>query len=163
MRTVFATLLGMFAVEAEQDGITRLHFPGHIPPGFRSDGEPSPLLFRARREIREFATGERTTFALPLKPSGGDFMLKVWEVLTRTSYGDIVTYGEVAKRAGNPGAARAVGAACRNNPIPLLIPCHRVIGANGKLTGFYGGGLDLKRRLLELEARGTGLFERAGP
>jgi O-6-methylguanine DNA methyltransferase len=158
MRTIFVAEFGDFAIEADDDGVTKLHFPGYIPADFRPDQHRTPFLLKAEEEVREFIAGKRKTFTLPLKPCGSGFMLRVWERLVRIPYGEILTYGEVARTAGSPGAARAVGAACRNNPIPLLIPCHRVIGANGKLTGFYGGGLDLKRKLIQLEAGRSGLF-----
>lgn len=158
MQTVFTTSFGDFAIEASDDGITKLHFPGYIPADFQPDPHPTPFLRRAEEEVREFVAGKRKTFTLPLKPFGTGFFLKVWERLLLIGYGELLTYGEVAKDVGSPGAARAVGAACRNNPIPLLIPCHRVIGANGKLTGFSGGGLDMKRKLIYLEAGRSGLF-----
>lgn len=161
MRTVFSTPFGIFAVEADEDAVTRLHFPGYAPPDFSPDSRPTELIRKIEREVCEFISGERNAFTIPLKPHGGAFMMKVWDRLVRIGYGEIMTYGEVAREVGSPGAARAVGMACRNNPIPLLIPCHRVIGANGKLTGFHGGGLDLKRKLIELETGRTGLFGRA--
>ena len=151
-RSAFETPYGVFAVEASGKALVRLHFPGYIPLNFMPDPEPSDILWQARREVLQYISGERRRFDVPLEPPGGPFQRKVWNFLLGLKYGEIVTYGEVAKAVGNPGAARAVGTACRNNPIPLCIPCHRVIGANGKLTGFHGGGLELKKRLIELEA-----------
>ena len=96
-------------------------------------------------------TAELRTFDLPLRPTGTPFQLNVWEALRRIPYGETVTYGELARRIGRPPAARAVGSANHHNPLPIVVPCHRVIGADGTLTG-YAGGLVVKRALLALEA-----------
>lgn len=113
----------------------------------RDDG----ALVSVVRQLDEYFAGERTEFELALAPEGTPFQLEVWEALTAIPYGETISYGELADRVGRPGAARAVGAANGQNPLPIVVPCHRVIGANGTLTGF-GGGLDWKRCLLELEA-----------
>ncbi|HEY1635879.1 MAG TPA: methylated-DNA--[protein]-cysteine S-methyltransferase [Acidimicrobiales bacterium] len=105
----------------------------------------------ARTQLAEYFDGERTTFELSLSPSGTSFQLRVWEALRKIPYAATASYGEVAAVIGNPSASRAVGLANGRNPIAIVIPCHRVIGADGSLVG-YGGGLDRKRRLLELEA-----------
>ena len=102
--------------------------------------------------MREYFSGRRTEFDLPLAPEGTEFQRTVWRHLQDIPYGQTISYGELAKRVGNPKASRAVGAANGCNPLPIVIPCHRVIGANGKLTGF-GGGLPTKEMLLSLEAR----------
>lgn len=162
MRTVFDTSFGPFGVEADGAGVTRLYFPGHIPGDFLPDHPAAPLLRQAETEIHEYLAGTRRAFTLPLQPRGGDFARRVWDHLVRTDYGAWWTYGAVARAVGRPGAARAVGAACRTNPIPLLIPCHRVVGANGALTGFLGGGLDLKRKLIALETGGPCPFDTHG-
>ena len=112
--------------------------------------EASPLLSEAEKQLEAYFSGERKTFDLPLKPEGPAFRLRVLEALLKVSYGTAVSYGTLAAMAGSPGAARAVGQAVHNNPIAVVIPCHRVLGASGKLTGF-GGGLDIKRKLLALE------------
>ena len=104
----------------------------------------------ARRQLEEYFTGQRKTFDLPLRPHGTDFQRRVWEQLLQIPYGQTATYGEIAKRIGNPNAARAVGQACNANPIPIFIPCHRVVGSNSRLTGF-ALGLDIKTALLERE------------
>jgi methylated-DNA-[protein]-cysteine S-methyltransferase len=91
-------------------------------------------------------------FSLPLRPSGTDFQRRVWKALEGIPYGDTASYGDIAKAIGAPGSARAVGAANGANPLPIVVPCHRVIGTNGSLTG-YGGGIDRKRKLLALETR----------
>jgi len=115
----------------------------------------------AIRQLRNYFSGSRQSFDLPLAPEGTSFQLKVWEELRRIPYGETITYGELARRIGNPAASRAVGSANGCNPLPIVIPCHRVIGSNGKLTGF-GGGLAVKRRLLDLEQRQPSLFGRSG-
>ncbi len=107
---------------------------------------------RVARELREYGRGERRDFTFAISLEGTSFDKRVWNALLQIPYGETVTYGEVASSIGNPGAARAVGAANHRNPIPIVVPCHRVVAADGKLGG-YGGGLDLKRRLLDLEAR----------
>ena len=102
------------------------------------------------RELTEYFDGGRRTFDLPVDPRGTDFDLRVWDALREIPYGQTMSYGDVAARLGEPGAARAVGRACALNPVPILIPCHRLVGAGGRLTG-YAGGLDAKRHLLGLE------------
>lgn len=112
-------------------------------------------VLTARRELEAYFAGELTDFSVPLSvPAGSEFERAVWAQLSRIPYGEMQTYGEVAKVVGDAGAARAVGIACNRNPLPIVVPCHRVVGAGGKLVGF-GGGLDRKRHLLELEARVT--------
>jgi len=103
-----------------------------------------------RRQVEEYCAGERTDFDLELAPSGTPFQRAVWDALLAIPYGETRSYGEIARVIGQPGAARGVGSANHSNPIALIIPCHRVIGADGSLTG-YGGGLPLKRALLEHE------------
>jgi methylated-DNA-[protein]-cysteine S-methyltransferase len=107
---------------------------------------------RAREELREYCRGERRTFTLPLRLEGTTWQAAVWEALTRIPFGQTRTYGQLATELGRPGAARAMGRANATNPISIVVPCHRVIGANGALTG-YGGGLHIKERLLAHEAR----------
>jgi methylated-DNA-[protein]-cysteine S-methyltransferase len=105
-----------------------------------------------REELREYFAGKRRTFTIPLAPKGTPFQLAVWNALLEIPYGDTISYSELAQRIGKPSAVRAVGAANGANPIPVIIPCHRVIGANGSLTG-YGGGIERKQWLLALEGR----------
>jgi methylated-DNA-[protein]-cysteine S-methyltransferase len=117
----------------------------------RSDWIEDDAAFAdARRELGEYFAGERTSFDLPLDMHGHEFERRVWAALREIPYGETVSYGEIAERIGAPGAARAVGLANGRNPVAIIVPCHRVIGANGKLTGF-GGGLPMKRALLDLE------------
>lgn len=104
----------------------------------------------AQRQLEEYFVGQRQTFDLPLRPHGTDFQRRVWDQLLQIPYGQTATYGEIAKKIGNPNAARAVGQACNANPIPIFIPCHRVVGSNSRLTGF-ALGLDVKTALLERE------------
>ena len=104
------------------------------------------------RQLRAYFAGELEAFDLPLAPQGTPFQLAVWKRLCEIPYGETISYGELARRIGNPNASRAVGLANGSNPIPIVIPCHRVIGSNGKLTG-YGGGLPIKEKLLALERR----------
>jgi len=101
-------------------------------------------------QLNQYFAGERRTFDFPLAPQGTSFQLQVWRELQQIPYGVTISYGEMARRIGNPSASRAVGLANGANPIAIIVPCHRVIGASGKLTGF-GGGLDIKQRLLDLE------------
>jgi methylated-DNA-[protein]-cysteine S-methyltransferase len=110
-----------------------------------------------RRQLAEYFSGTRTEFELQLEPSGTPFQLRVWNALREIPYGTTISYGELAARIGQPGMARAVGAANGSNPIAVIVPCHRVIGADGSLTG-YGGGLPRKRLLLDLEAGQTSLL-----
>jgi len=112
--------------------------------------QTSPVLERAKLQLAEYFRGERQDFDLPLAPAGTDFQRRVWQRLREIRYGSTTTYGALAQELGNPNASRAVGLANGSNPIPIVIPCHRVIGANGGLTGF-GGGLPTKSALLELE------------
>lgn len=109
-----------------------------------------PLLNHARRQLDEYFAGERRVFDLPLAPQGTDFQRAVWHALATIPYGETASYAQMAARVGKPRAVRAVGAANGRNPLPIVLPCHRVIGADGSLTGF-GGGLPVKRFLLELE------------
>jgi methylated-DNA-[protein]-cysteine S-methyltransferase len=117
----------------------------------RDDG----AFAEARTQLAEYFGGIRTTFELSLDPKGSPFQLKVWDALRQIPYGATASYGEVAAAIGRPSASRAVGLANGRNPIAIVVPCHRVIGADGSLVG-YGGGLDRKRYLLELEASATG-------
>ncbi len=109
------------------------------------------LLTEARRQIAAYFAGERKTFDLPLAAHGTAFQQRVWNALSEIPYGTTISYGELARRIGDPKASRAVGLANGSNPISIIVPCHRVIGANGKLTG-YGGGVERKKALLALEA-----------
>ncbi|MFA9398797.1 MAG: methylated-DNA--[protein]-cysteine S-methyltransferase [Clostridiaceae bacterium] len=110
------------------------------------------LLKKANQELQEYFQGKRKSFSLPIKATGTEFQQKVWKELQNITYGKTSSYKEIAERIGNEKASRAVGMANNKNPIPIIIPCHRVIGTNGKLVG-YAGGLDIKEKLLEIENR----------
>lgn len=142
------TSLGRFTLAAQGEWIVGLSLPGSPPPSC-PQGE-TEVLRQARRELLEYLAGERTRFTLPMRPQGTDFQRQVWGALMEIPYGQTRSYGALAAALGRPGAARAVGQANRRNPIPLLIPCHRVVGSDGSLTG-YAGGLNVKKRLLDLE------------
>lgn len=123
------------------------------PDRWGRDGEPFKA---AADQLDTYFSGELTTFDLPLAPRGSEFQQRVWAALQEIPYGQTESYGELAERIGSPAAARAVGLANGKNPIGIIIPCHRVVGSNGNLTG-YGGGLDRKRRLLDLELAVSGV------
>ncbi len=125
---------------------------GRTAVAVRRDWERSDEPFdEVRTQLAEYFEGRRTTFDLPLAMAGNDFERRAWRALQEIPYGETISYGEQARRIGAPSAARAVGTANGRNPISIVVPCHRVIGANGSLTG-YGGGLERKRTLLDLEA-----------
>jgi methylated-DNA-[protein]-cysteine S-methyltransferase len=142
------TPVGPLLLTADGDALTGLWFGVKPVAGTRDDDDP--VLVAAVTQVREYFAGERTSFDLPLAPDGTDFQRRVWEQLRLIPYGTTVSYGELARRLGAPSASRAVGAANGRNPIAIVVPCHRVIGADGSLTGF-GGGMDAKRVLLDLE------------
>lgn len=134
----------------ESDGqITNLYFSNDELPTDIHIYE-TPVLKEAARQLKSYLAGELKLFSLPLSPVGTDFMKRVWASLCEIPYGRTASYKETAAKLGAPNAARAVGLANNRNPIPIIIPCHRVIGANGSLTG-YRGGLELKKRLLDME------------
>lgn len=125
------------------------------PARISSSWRREPAAFaEATRQLGEYFRGQRTSFDLPLSMHGTPFQRSVWAELRLIGYGQTASYGEIAQRVGQPGAARAVGIANARNPISIVVPCHRVIGANGTLTG-YGGGLERKRYLLDLERAST--------
>ncbi len=147
------TPIGDLLLAGDEDGLSMIGFP---KGKMRRDPEPDWIFneqpfAEAVRQLDEYFTGDRKAFDLPLHLSGTDFQVQVLEELQRIPYGETTSYGAIAKRIGRPKAMRAVGAANGRNPIPIVIPCHRVIGSGGDLTGF-GGGLDTKAALLRLEA-----------
>ena len=115
-----------------------------------------PVLKRAKRELAEYFSGRRRRFSVALDPQGTPFQRAVWKQIAKVGFGETLTYGELARRAGRPGSARAAGAATGRNPLSVVVPCHRILGSNGALTG-YAGGLARKRALLELESLTTGV------
>lgn len=128
------------------------HRPDQTTFGERDD-DATPFA-AARTQLGEYFAGERTEFDLPLAPVGTEFQRRVWEMLATIPYGETWSYGRLAERIGNPRASRAVGLANGRNPLSIVVPCHRVVGANGAMTG-YGGGLERKQTLLDLERRRT--------
>jgi methylated-DNA-[protein]-cysteine S-methyltransferase len=131
--------------------LNRVWLPPAAPdPGWIRDDD-LPVLALARIQFAEYFAGSRTCFELPLAARGTAFQHKVWDALRRIEYGTTRSYGQIAEEIGAPGAARAVGSANHDNPLAIVVPCHRVVGANGSLVG-YAGGLDQKRALLELES-----------
>lgn len=147
--------VGDLLIVADEAAVRMIGFregrhPGRVAEGWRRGG---PLVAEARRQLGEYFQGRRRRFELPLAPSGTPFQLRAWKALERIPYGATRSYGEQARAMGQPRAVRAVGAANGGNPIAIVVPCHRVIGGDGGLTG-YGGGLDVKRFLIDLERRG---------
>jgi len=150
MKNVFyvETKLGKIKIVENGTAITHMYFGSNEPEEIQ--GLETPLLAEAAKQLNEYLAGKRKNFDLPLAPEGTAFQKAVWNALQKIPYGETCSYGEVAKNIERPKASRAVGMANNRNPIPIFIPCHRVIGANGKLVG-YAGGLDVKERLLKLE------------
>lgn len=145
---LFSTPLGEMGLGEEAGAITALYLPGRPVP--RLISRPTPLLEEGRRQLLEYLAGERQEFTLPLAPAGTPFQRAVWQALQTIPYGQTRSYGDIARQIGRPKAFRAVGMANHENPIPIFIPCHRVVGSDGSLTG-YAGGLELKKALLGLE------------
>ena len=150
----FDSPLGPMLVTADENGLTHVDFVGAkytrpVRPEWVED-PGAPVLVECRRQLEEYFAGKRTGFDLPLAPQGTAFQQRVWEEISRVRFGETISYGELAKRAGAPGQARAAGAATGRNPVGVVIPCHRIVGSDGSLTG-YAGGLERKRELLELE------------
>ena len=155
----YTGIIGDYGLEEENDSLTRLWFRrsgqeeedgkvGDFPKGLEI--RETSLLKEAKGQLDAYFAGQLKEFSLPLSPKGTDFQRKIWDLLRQIPYGTTCTYGEVAVMAGNVKASRAVGLANNRNPLPIFIPCHRVVGANGSLTG-YAGGLDVKLALLQLE------------
>lgn len=141
----FVSNVGEITVTSDENYIKAVHFG-------RSEYKTklTPLISEAVNQLREYFKGDRKIFTVPLNPDGTDFQQKVWKALTEIPYGQTISYGEIAEKIGKPRGARAVGNANNKNPIAIMIPCHRVIGANGSLTG-YAAGLNIKKQLLSLE------------
>ncbi len=153
----FDTPIGELLLAGEANALSMIGFPKGV---MRSDPEPDWIYNEepfadVREQLAEYFSGERKDFDLPLTIAGTEFQLSVLEALQKIPYGETRSYGAIAKQIGRPRAVRAVGAANGRNPIPIIVPCHRVIGHTGDLTGF-GGGLDTKEALLRLEAENSG-------
>ena len=141
---------GPLALAARDGAVVEVRF-GPIPPGARRGGDGvDPVLGAAATELAEYAAGTRRTFSVPVAPAGTDFQQRAWAVLRAIPWGETISYAEQARRLGRPTAVRAVGGANGRNPVPILVPCHRVIAADGSLGGF-SAGLAHKRALLALE------------
>jgi O-6-methylguanine DNA methyltransferase len=154
-----ASPLGDILLASDGRNLTGLWFIDEgTGPHLRADWlrDPDlPVLREARQQLAEYFVGHRTSFDVPLAPAGTPFQQRVWRALREVPHGVTVSYGEIADRIGAPRSARAVGAANRSNPIAIIVPCHRVVGAHGKLTG-YAGGLPRKQALLALEGNAAG-------
>ncbi|MCA8961671.1 MAG: methylated-DNA--[protein]-cysteine S-methyltransferase [Planctomycetes bacterium] len=144
------TPIGALTLVAGADALLEVRFPND-DRRWLGPATGNHWCERAAEQLTEYFEGRRRTFDLPLEPRGTPFQRDVWRALAEIEYGTTMSYGELARRIGRPGSSRAVGAANGRNPIPIVLPCHRVIGASGKLTGF-GGGLPTKAALLHLEA-----------
>ena len=155
----FSSPLGTLVATADDDELTGLYFDDQrYFPVIPADAVEDPLALQfaeCRRQLAEYFDGARRSFDMPLAPEGTDFQRRVWKQIARIPYGATITYAELAKRAGAPGSARAAGSATGHNPLGIIVPCHRVVGSDGSLTG-YAGGIERKTRLLELEGALTG-------
>ncbi|HTQ73705.1 MAG TPA: methylated-DNA--[protein]-cysteine S-methyltransferase [Burkholderiales bacterium] len=145
---------GRMLLVANGGGLCGVYFDGQkylpgIDPGWRRDS--SAIVRQAKRELAEYFGGERKRFEAALAPEGTPFQRQVWTAISTVAFGETITYGELARRAGRPGSARAAGAATGRNPIGVIVPCHRIVGSDGSLTG-YAGGIERKRALLALES-----------
>jgi len=146
--------VGPLLLVADDAGLREILFVNgrhHAKPNPEWSEDEAPVK-ETMRQLRAYFAGKLERFDLPLAPQGTPFQLDVWRRLCEIPYGETTSYGELARKIGNPNASRAVGLANGSNPIPIIIPCHRVIGSNGKLTG-YGGGLPIKEKLLALERK----------
>ena len=150
---VVPSLIGSLTLTAEDGALIAIDFgaPAGGADGAASAPRTDPTLAETARQLAGDFAGELREFDLPLRPTGTPFQLTVWEALRGIPYGETVTYGELARSIGRPTAARAVGSANHHNPLPIVVPCHRVIGADGTLTG-YAGGLGVKSALLAVES-----------
>lgn len=148
----YDTPIGRIAIAEEDGKLAEFHFERRASELRGVSVRETPVHKEAYRQLLEYFGGVRKNFELPLSPKGTAFQAKVWQALTEIPYGETRTYGQIAAITGNPKASRAVGLANNRNPIPVFIPCHRVIGADGRLVGF-GGGLGVKAYLLELERK----------
>ena len=148
MEYIFKSFIGKLKIKTDGNAIAELSLTKDELSSFECD----KLIQNAINELDEYFQGKRTCFSLPLNPKGTEFQQRVWRELIKIPYGKTISYSELAKNIGNKNAQRAVGGANNKNPIMIFIPCHRVIGKNGSLTG-YAGGLDIKQQLLEIEKK----------
>ena len=157
--TTMKSLIGPLLLAGDEGGLRMVHFAsGRRQKSPQRDWRENKAPFKeVIRQLQAYFEGKLKDFDVPLILEGTEFQLLVWSNLRQIPYGETVSYGQLARRIGSPEAARAVGLANGSNPIPIIIPCHRVIGSNGDLTGF-GGGLPVKKKLLELESKQKSLF-----
>jgi methylated-DNA-[protein]-cysteine S-methyltransferase len=148
--------LGPLQLAARSDALVAMHLPGDDGPALTGIARITPVLAQAAAQLGEYFAGTRTVFELRLAPEGTAFQRLVWDQLLAIPHGETRSYGQIARAIGRPSASRAVGAANGRNPIGIIVPCHRVIGANGTLTG-YAGGMAAKQWLLQHERRQLGL------
>jgi len=151
LRGTLASPIGLLQLEATERGLSAVRFP-HRAPNPSHQNNQHPVIAKARRQLSEYFAGKLKTFSVELDWQGTPFQESVWEALTRIPFGDTVTYADIARAIGRPRSARPVGGAVGKNPLPIIVPCHRVIGSDQSLTGFTGG-LDIKIQLLQLEGR----------
>jgi methylated-DNA-[protein]-cysteine S-methyltransferase len=147
LSTMFHSPVGPLVLEGDDTRLTRLGFDGPTSPQGDAESVASAAI-----QLEQYFSGDRTEFELDIELDGTPFERRVWEEVRAIPYGETATYAEIARRVGRPGASRAVGRANGRNPIAVIVPCHRVIGSDGSLTG-YAGGIELKRTLLDLERR----------
>lgn len=151
------TVIGELTLVASDDALIGIYFPQHWVGAGRADrgqqvnAEADPVLSQAAGQLHEYLAGERTTFTVRTAAEGEEFQRRVWALLARIPFGQTVSYGQLAEELGDRSLARMVGRAVGSNPLSIVVPCHRVVGSNGKLTG-YAGGLERKQHLLDLEA-----------
>ena len=150
-KILYHSTVGYLTIASDDHYIKKISFGKGTLPSDTQWNEAHGLLLKAEKQLMEYFCGQRKVFSLPLATCGTPFQQAVWNVLQQIPYGETITYGQLAQMIDKPNAARAVGGGCNKNPIAIVIPCHRVIGAGGKLTGF-AGGLTVKERLLALEA-----------
>ena len=151
LRGTLASPIGLLQLEATERGLSAIRFP-HRAPNPSHQNNRHPVIAKARRQLSDYFAGNLKTFSVELDWQGTPFQESVWEALTRIPFGDTVTYADIARAIGRPRSARPVGGAVGKNPLPIIVPCHRVIGSDQSLTGFTGG-LDIKIQLLQLEGR----------
>jgi len=160
-----STSIGELTLVASDDALVGIYYPHHWVGLERADrgdeviAESDPVLSDAATQLREYLAGERTSFSITTAADGDDFQKRVWAILDEIPFGETLTYGDIAEKLGDRSLARIVGKAVGSNPLSIIVPCHRVVGANGKLTG-YAGGLERKQHLLALEEAPSAKAER---
>lgn len=154
-KMIVTSPIGELTLVGSASVLVELHLPGFAALDPSAERGTTPLLERVADQLAEYFAGERHAFDIPLAPKGTPFQQRVWDALVELPYGTLCSYGDLARKLGRPSASRAVGAANGKNPIAIVVPCHRVIGSNGQLTG-YAGGLPIKKWLIEHEQARAG-------